>query len=443
MKKLFLSLTLSLIPLLLLAKPALANYDFSTWHDGNTVYYIGTTNFLVTGKPVDGTMNLFCGSMLDPDEDIDYSQDYVQFETFQDGSWNLSATSFTTESGTVDISASSHTFSLNCTTGVAQIDGTTVGTVTSPGTYEAMMIAKPGAVDMTDVTCEGGACTDTLVIPGPSATLSVSPSSRSVTVGVPFTVDVIARSHKRTFNAFQADAAVSSNLTVSGIYTPTSNPCNLQYTKSPSTSDPSFVGALFHGETNDCKVYRIALTPTATGSGTLSFTNATSSAYVNGAGIATTVENGTFTISAAPTTPTLSGSLISVTSPLLTYLENFTLKGTKDSLITHVTVNATESGSVYPTSTTWEHPVTLSVGDNSFDVVGTNDAAEATPTLTFAVNRHTLGDINGDGNIDIVDASLFAVDWGKTSGLTYALSDMNNDGVVNLTDLSILAKLEE
>ena len=59
------------------------------------------------------------------------------------------------------------------------------------------------------------------------------------------------------------------------------------------------------------------------------------------------------------------------------------------------------------------------------------------------MNRHTLGDINGDGIIDLTDASLFAVDWDKTSGLTYNLSDMNSDGNVDLTDLSILAKLEE
>ena len=58
---------------------------------------------------------------------------------------------------------------------------------------------------------------------------------------------------------------------------------------------------------------------------------------------------------------------------------------------------------------------------------------------------HKLGDINGDGTVDLTDASLFAVDYGKTdpSTFTYPLSDMNNDGKVDLTDLSILANLEQ
>jgi Dockerin type I domain len=94
-----------------------------------------------------------------------------------------------------------------------------------------------------------------------------------------------------------------------------------------------------------------------------------------------------------------------------------------------------------PTSTTWENAVTLSLGDNNFTLYGTDDESNQTATQTITVGRHTLGDINGDGEVDLIDASLFAVDWDKTSGLTYILSDMNDDGEVNLVDLSILAKL--
>jgi len=58
---------------------------------------------------------------------------------------------------------------------------------------------------------------------------------------------------------------------------------------------------------------------------------------------------------------------------------------------------------------------------------------------------HMKGDIDGNGVVNLTDASLFAVDYSKTdpSTFTYALSDMNNDGQVNLTDLSILAGLEQ
>jgi hypothetical protein len=54
-----------------------------------------------------------------------------------------------------------------------------------------------------------------------------------------------------------------------------------------------------------------------------------------------------------------------------------------------------------------------------------------------------LGDINGDGRVDLTDFSIFAGDFGKDTSqgavLNSLYSDMNCDGKVDLTDFSIFA----
>lgn len=275
--------------------------------------------------------------------------------------------------------------------------------------------------------------------------ISASPSSSSVSVGTPFNVDVTLNSASDSaFNAAQSTVTVSSNLSVTGIHNAISNACNFQYTKHPTPTNPSFAGAIFGGSSTGCTVYTMTLTPTATGTGTIAFTNGSIKAYSDNSEILTGVQNGSYTIGNGPTpTPTSGVSQLTVTSPLLTYLTDYTLSGGKDSAITHVFINSSETGVTFPTSTTWSVPETLSLGDNTYTIYGSDDDSNQTATQTIDVNRHTLGDIDGDGVTDLTDASLFAVDWGKTSGLTYILSDMNGDGNADLTDLSILAKLEE
>lgn len=186
----------------------------------------------------------------------------------------------------------------------------------------------------------------------------------------------------------------------------------------------------------------MTLTPTATGTGTITFTNGSVKSYSDNAEILDGVTNASFTLGDGPT-PTPTATLdFAITNPLLTYKTNFDLTGTKLSSITSIFVNGSDDDSEYPSSTTWKVPVTLNLGDNNFTIYG-SDGTNNTASQTVNVNRHTLGDINGDGNIDLIDASLFAVDWDKTEDLTYILSDMNDDGNVDLTDLSILAKLQD
>jgi len=123
-----------------------------------------------------------------------------------------------------------------------------------------------------------------------------------------------------------------------------------------------------------------------------------------------------------------------------TYNSTFTLMGTKDSSITSVFVNGSSSNSTYPTSTTWQATEPVSLGNNNFTIYGTDASSNQTASITVSVNQHKLGDINGDGTVDIIDASLFAADWEKTSNLLNPLSDMDGNGTVDLKDFSILAR---
>ena len=47
-----------------------------------------------------------------------------------------------------------------------------------------------------------------------------------------------------------------------------------------------------------------------------------------------------------------------------------------------------------------------------------------------------IGDLNGDGHVNIFDLSIFLNHWQQTG--TGLPEDFNNDGVVNIFDLSIL-----
>ena len=418
-----------------------------------------------------------------------------------------------------------------------------------------------------------------------AATISVSPNTGTQTAGTPFTVTVAVNS-SAAFNAVKSSVAVSSNLSIVSINNAKTNPCNFNYTKTPTTADPSFAGAIFGSSSTGCNVYTMSIQPTAAGAGTITFNNSSIKAYTDSSELLTGVQNGSYTINTAAPTPTPPGtSLVTIddsvqgsgqnqwnyvgnwdhctsssnpacnpnlynnsvswdnstddyatltftgrqillygltdpnhgiagvsidggvetnvdfysatrtgdvllwTSPFLadgqhtlkvrvtgtknassggtwlaldradiletipsnltvtntvfvTYGSNYTLQGTKDSSITHVFVNGSETGVSYPTSTTWQAVEPVSLGNNDFVLYGTDANNNQTASINVMVNRHILGDINGDGVVDLTDASLFAVDYGKTSNLTYPLSDMNGDGSVDLTDLSILAKLE-
>lgn len=281
----------------------------------------------------------------------------------------------------------------------------------------------------------------------PSVKIIASPSYGTRPLSVPFNVDILIHSEGQAFNAAQASASVSANLTVNSLSKPVSGACNLNYTDMPTAVNPSFAGALFSSSSKNCKVYTLTVTPNATGSGTISITNASIKSYSSSSEILSGIQDATFQIVDASPTPTPTPtptppSELTIEYPSVTYKSSETVSGTKDVGILSVFLNGSDENTTYPTNTTWDSTVTLALGPNSFTLYGLDGEESQIGNQSFTIHRHTLGDINGDGEVNLVDASLFAGDWGKTSSLTYVLSDMNDDGSVNLTDLSILAKLE-
>jgi hypothetical protein len=413
--------------------------------------------------------------------------------------------------------------------------------------------------------------------PPPAVVIAASPSAQTVTVGTPFTVDIVLDSPVQKFNAAQATVTVSPNLTVTDLRAPTTGACNLQYTDAPTKEHASFAGAILSTYSNHCVVYRMTLTPRVDGNpGTVTITDAQIKSFDNpGQELNPTPTNGSYIINevnppngttfrvyedsivgtghnqwnftgnwqhctncyvsdgfsdnsiswtnTANDTATFSftgeqvrfygftdprnskatvqidngpittidmagerhGNVLFWTSqllslsthelkvkalgpgyigvdrievaeptsalsfsidsyPLATYASSVVITGTKDSESTHVLIGGSETGITYPDATHWTTTVALAnIQNYTFTFTATDGNGNQTASQTIAIARHTQGDINGDGFINLLDASLFAVDWGKTEHFTYLLSDMNSDGVINLTDYSILASVIE
>lgn len=80
--------------------------------------------------------------------------------------------------------------------------------------------------------------------------------------------------------------------------------------------------------------------------------------------------------------------------------------------------------------------------------VGNNDlsltykvSGSTVATKQIILNRHKLGDINGDGAVNVNDLSIFAKNWQQNNaGDPMANFNPDADNVVNLVDLSIFAK---
>jgi hypothetical protein len=117
-----------------------------------------------------------------------------------------------------------------------------------------------------------------------------------------------------------------------------------------------------------------------------------------------------------------------------------TLQGARDATLTSIYVNNSTTGLIYPSTTTWEASVTLTLGLNTFTIYGRDATNNQSSSASVNITQHRLADINGDTFIDLTDISLFSADWRKTTNFNNALSDMNNDSSVDLTDFSIIAK---
>src|SRR5438132_1713995 len=74
-----------------------------------------------------------------------------------------------------------------------------------------------------------------------SAIISITPYTGSYPVGAPFSVDLVIDGKGEGFNAAKATVAVSSALQINNIIL---GDCHFSFITTPTTTDPSFVGAL-------------------------------------------------------------------------------------------------------------------------------------------------------------------------------------------------------
>lgn len=302
-----------------------------------------------------------------------------------------------------------------------------------------------------------------------TATITAIPSTGSYAVGQQFVVNVGIDGGGQPFNAAQAKLTVSSNLTIQSlsVVSPSSGGCNFTFInnqQTPTLSSPSFAGAILNGSSSSCVVYSMVVQANAAGIGTITITNGSVKSYVNSSEILASVQSGTYTIGSTLTpttsapTPTLVPTATPTPTPIVpspttqplasptfdaqpsaTYNSSVTLTGTVASGLT-LYINNSTTGITYPTTTTWQYSTTLSLGTNAFTAYTKDSSGNMSSSTTLTMSLHKLGDINGDGVIDLTDLSMFATDWGNTGILNYALSDMNGDGIIDLTDFSILAK---
>ena len=52
-----------------------------------------------------------------------------------------------------------------------------------------------------------------------------------------------------------------------------------------------------------------------------------------------------------------------------------------------------------------------------------------------------LGDVDQDGSVDIIDASIVALAFGSTPGMHYwnPYADINDNGIIDIIDVSVMA----
>jgi len=91
-------------------------------------------------------------------------------------------------------------------------------------------------------------------------------------------------------------------------------------------------------------------------------------------------------------------------------------------------------------SESWQVEITPNFGSNDFKIIYLDAAGSTIGEKQIKVVRQKIGDINADGQVDLLDLSILASYWGK-SNPDEPLANLNNatDNEVNILDLSILA----
>lgn len=168
--------------------------------------------------------------------------------------------------------------------------------------------------------------------------IGVSPQKG--TFGKPFSINVTIDGHGDKFNAAQATVTLSANIAIQNLIL---GDCDFSFLTSPSVQDPSFAGIIFSNYKRECTLYTLSLVPTAKGTGAINFSHASIKRYGDAANVLSTVQNGSYTLTAALKAPTVAGNLTDSHNGL--YSLNLNIVDTKNVPITNATVNLTSVSS--------------------------------------------------------------------------------------------------
>ncbi|MCX6727614.1 MAG: dockerin type I domain-containing protein [Candidatus Saccharibacteria bacterium] len=148
------------------------------------------------------------------------------------------------------------------------------------------------------------------------------------------------------------------------------------------------------------------------------------------------------TVANVAPTVSVSASPTSGTAPL-----NTTLTATpadSDGTITSVEFFRGTTSLGTKTAAPWTWPITgLAAGSYTYTAKATDNDGAATSSSNVTVTANAPptnkpGDANGDGVINIYDASILSLNWNLT-GRTFAQGDFDGNGTVNIYDASILS----
>jgi len=384
--------------------------------------------------------------------------------------------------------------STRCTAYTLNLQATGTGT----GTITIINGSVKSSVDHSEIFLSSGnasfAIGSTTSDPIAQSDLMLSPSASSVTTGQTFTVDVRVNSNGQTVNGVQTNITYPiALLGVNSIDSATGAfDVKAQQTDDGNGTITLAYGAFTPQSGSDLHVATISFFAKAPGSASVIFQNPTITSNISNKDVLKNVVNGIYAISGSPVTPTPTSPVVTPTSvpptatptvvptsttaptptsvpptptptpvptslptatptsapilavaigsqPTETYKASLLLWGTKTTNAESVFVNNSTAGITYPSSTTWQKQVALSLGANTYSVYGEDSLSNKSTTQSITLNNHRIADINGDNLIDLIDLSIFGVDWANTGTLNNLLSDMNDDSVIDLTDFSILA----
>lgn len=151
----------------------------------------------------------------------------------------------------------------------------------------------------------------------------------------------------------------------------------------------------------------------------------------------------TLTPTPIPPTPTPAGGNLTVVPDVSqTQLGSVTISGTKWAN-TSIWFNEVEVIS-NNSAMTWNYSAPVALGSNGLVFVTKDAQGMEIGSVTVEVTRYGLGDVSGDGRVDVFDLGIFAGNYG-TVGITsenlsqLRLCDLRQDGKIDVFDLGILA----